>query len=86
MSPLLEPETTVKDALSRLLAADVLAGIVVDRAGAVKGMVTFESIAQAQQERAAGPDGPLKVDGGPSEPSVAAGSASASASPSTSVE
>ena len=38
MSPLLSPETTLKDALSMMLDADVHAGIVVDRAGRVSGL------------------------------------------------
>jgi osmoprotectant transport system ATP-binding protein len=44
-SPLLRPESTVKDALSRLLDADVQAGIVVDREGRSLGVVTIDSIA-----------------------------------------
>jgi osmoprotectant transport system ATP-binding protein len=45
-SPLLEPESTVKDALSRLLDADVQAGIVVDSGGRSLGVVTIDSIAK----------------------------------------
>jgi osmoprotectant transport system ATP-binding protein len=45
MSPLLEPETTLKDALSQMLDADVQAGIAVDRAGRVAGLVTVNGIA-----------------------------------------
>ncbi len=44
MSPLLEPETTLKDALSMLLEADVQAGIVVDPAGRVVGLITVDAI------------------------------------------
>ena len=44
MSPLLSPETTLKDALSMMLDADVHTGIVVDRAGAVTGLVTTDVI------------------------------------------
>ena len=40
MSPLLNRRTTLKDALSILLDADVQAGIVVDRQGKVLGLVT----------------------------------------------
>jgi osmoprotectant transport system ATP-binding protein len=43
-SPLLEPHSTVKDALSRLLDADVQAGIVVDREGKAVGVVTIKEI------------------------------------------
>ncbi len=45
-SPLLDVRTTLKDALSMLLDADVQAGIVVDKAGAVVGLVTAEMIAE----------------------------------------
>ncbi|OGN82641.1 MAG: hypothetical protein A2X23_09300 [Chloroflexi bacterium GWC2_73_18] len=44
MSPLLEPETTLRDALSMLLAAEVQAGLVVDPRGAMVGMVTADQI------------------------------------------
>ena len=44
MSPLLEPETTLKDALSMLIDAEVLAGVVVDRDGRATGILTTESI------------------------------------------
>ncbi|TMD28960.1 MAG: ATP-binding cassette domain-containing protein [Chloroflexi bacterium] len=44
MSPLLTRRTTLKDALSMLLDADVQAAIVVDRKGAVEGFVTAEMI------------------------------------------
>jgi len=43
-SPLLSPHTTLKDALSMLLGEDVQAGIVVDHAGAVLGLVTVDMI------------------------------------------
>ena len=46
-SPLLEPETTLKDALSMMLAAEVQAGIAVDHAGRVTGLVTVEAIGLA---------------------------------------
>jgi CBS domain containing-hemolysin-like protein len=39
-SPLLNKRTTLKDALSLLLDADVQAGILVDRNGTVQGLVT----------------------------------------------
>jgi osmoprotectant transport system ATP-binding protein len=45
MSPLLNRRTTLKDALSLLLDADVQAGIVVDRAGVTQGIVTADMIA-----------------------------------------
>jgi osmoprotectant transport system ATP-binding protein len=46
MSPLLDRRTTLKDALSLLLEADVQAGIVVDRKGRVQGIVTVDAIAE----------------------------------------
>jgi osmoprotectant transport system ATP-binding protein len=44
MSPLLDPRTTLKDALARLIEAEVQAGIVVDRAGRTMGLLTAEMI------------------------------------------
>jgi osmoprotectant transport system ATP-binding protein len=52
MSPLLNRRTTLKDALSLLLDADVQVGIVVDRAGAVLGLVTVDMIAERMRETA----------------------------------
>ncbi|HEY7735935.1 MAG TPA: ABC transporter ATP-binding protein [Candidatus Limnocylindrales bacterium] len=52
MSPLLNRRTTLKDALSLLLDADVQAGIVVDRAGRAQGLVTVEMIAERMRETA----------------------------------
>jgi len=50
MSPLLNRRATLKDALSQLLDADVQAGIVVDRAGGVLGLVTVEMVAERMRE------------------------------------
>jgi osmoprotectant transport system ATP-binding protein len=44
-SPLLDRRTTLKDALSMLLDDDVQVGVVVDRRGAYRGLVTMEQIA-----------------------------------------
>jgi osmoprotectant transport system ATP-binding protein len=52
--PLLEPRTTLKDALSMLLSADVMTGIVVDDRRRVLGLITVEDIAAAL--RPASPD------------------------------
>jgi osmoprotectant transport system ATP-binding protein len=52
MSPLLNRRTTLKDALSLLLDADVQAGIVVDHRGAVTGLLTVDSIAEWMRETA----------------------------------
>jgi osmoprotectant transport system ATP-binding protein len=43
-SPLLDRRTTLKDALSMLLGADVQAGILVDRDGRARGIVTLDAI------------------------------------------
>ena len=44
MSPAMDRRTTLKDALSMLLDADVRAGIVVDRNGVLRGLVTVGAI------------------------------------------
>ena len=51
-SPLLDPRTTLKDALSMLLDADVQVGLVVDRKGALLGMITADSIAEFMRDAA----------------------------------
>jgi osmoprotectant transport system ATP-binding protein len=51
MSPLLEPETTLKDALSMLLGADVQAGIVVDPGGRVLGVITVDAITEVMRSQ-----------------------------------
>jgi osmoprotectant transport system ATP-binding protein len=55
MSPLLDRRTTLKDALSLMLDADVQAGIVVDRRGAVLGLVTVDMIADWMRETSGDP-------------------------------
>jgi osmoprotectant transport system ATP-binding protein len=45
-APVFDRYTTLKDALSMLLASDVQAGIVVDDAGAVRGLVTADMIGE----------------------------------------
>ncbi len=49
-SPLLDRRTTLKDALSMLLDADVQAGLVVDRSGALRGMITVADITALMRE------------------------------------
>jgi osmoprotectant transport system ATP-binding protein len=44
MSPTFDRRTTLKDALARLIEAEVQAGVVVDAKGAVLGLVTAEMI------------------------------------------
>ncbi|HET9457510.1 MAG TPA: ABC transporter ATP-binding protein [Candidatus Limnocylindrales bacterium] len=56
MSPLLDRRTTLKDALSMLLDADVQAGIVVDRTGAVDGLVTADMVADWMRMTAVEPE------------------------------
>ena len=52
MSPLLDRRTTLKDALSQLLGADVMAGIVIDAQERVLGLVTADMIAERMRETA----------------------------------
>jgi osmoprotectant transport system ATP-binding protein len=61
-TPLLEPRTTLRDALSLLLDAGVRAGVVVDDAGRVQGLVTVEMV--ADRLRAAGRPEPSATTGG----------------------
>ncbi len=49
-SPILNKRTTLKDALSMMLDADVQTGIVVDRTGAVQGLLTVTAIADMMRE------------------------------------
>ena len=53
--PLIEPESTVRDALSMLLANEVQAGIVVDRTGRPLGLITVESIGVALRPASGAP-------------------------------
>ena len=53
--PLIEPESTVKDALSMLLANEVQAGIVTDRHGRPLGLITVESIGVALRPASGAP-------------------------------
>ncbi|HEX5014691.1 MAG TPA: ABC transporter ATP-binding protein [Candidatus Limnocylindrales bacterium] len=50
VSPTVNKRTTLKDALSMMLDADVQTGVVVDRSGAVQGLVTVAAIAAKMQE------------------------------------
>src|SRR5512143_560760 len=58
MSPLLNRRTTLKDALSMLLDADVQAGILVDRTGRAIGLVTAGMIADWFRDDASRPGEP----------------------------
>jgi len=55
VSPLVNRRTTVKDALSMMLDADVQAAVVVDRNGAVQGILTLERVARLMREGEHGP-------------------------------
>jgi osmoprotectant transport system ATP-binding protein len=50
VSPTVNKRTTLKDALSMMLDADVQTGIVVDHHGAVLGLLTVESVAEKMRE------------------------------------
>jgi osmoprotectant transport system ATP-binding protein len=50
VSPLINKRTTLKDALSMMLDAAVQTGIVVDRTGAVQGLLTIEAVAHKMRE------------------------------------
>jgi osmoprotectant transport system ATP-binding protein len=49
-SPVLNKRTTLKDALSMMLDADVQTGVVVDRTGAVQGLISIDTIADKMRE------------------------------------
>jgi osmoprotectant transport system ATP-binding protein len=49
-SPAVNKRTTLKDALSMMLDADVQTGIVVDRNGAVQGLLTIDAVAAKMRE------------------------------------
>jgi osmoprotectant transport system ATP-binding protein len=70
--PLLDRRATLKDALSILLDADVHAGIVVDRARRVLGLVTVAGIAALLREGAR-PDGVTGGPNGEAEPGFSGG-------------
>ena len=53
MSPAMDRRTTLKDALSMLLDADVRAGIVVDRNGVLRGLITVGAIMAWMRDEAA---------------------------------
>jgi osmoprotectant transport system ATP-binding protein len=53
MSPFLDRRTTLKDALSMLLDEDVQAGVVVDRRGAYRGLVTIDQMTAFRRDRLA---------------------------------
>lgn len=50
VSPQVNRRTTLKDALSMMLDADVQTGIVVDRTGAVQGLLTIDAVARKMRD------------------------------------
>jgi len=88
VSPTVNRRTTLKDALSMMLDADVQTGIVVDRNGAVQGLLTVEAVAQKMREGEhapaydqAGPDGEIDGADGATTPGEADLAAAASGTP-----
>jgi osmoprotectant transport system ATP-binding protein len=49
-SPLVNKRTTLKDALSMMLDADVQTGISIDRTGAVQGLLTIDAVARKMRD------------------------------------
>ena len=61
-SPLLDRRTTLKDALSLLLEAQVQMGLVTDRSGALLGVVTVDRIAEFARQQNISPGSSDNVD------------------------
>ena len=78
-SPFVNKRTTLKDALSMLLDADVQVGIVTDRTGAVQGLVTVDMIAERMRAGHKAPAYLVDAPGSASDSAEAADSAEASA-------
>jgi osmoprotectant transport system ATP-binding protein len=70
-SPLLDRRTTLKDALSMLLDADVQAGLVVDRHGTLLGLVTADTIAEFMRNPPQAPRESEEPDPGAERPTSA---------------
>ena len=66
VSPQLDRRTTLKDALSMMLDADVQTGIVVDRTGAVQGLLTIDAVARKMRDGEHAP--PFDLSFGPEGP------------------
>ena len=79
-SPLVSRETTLKDALSMMLDADVQAAIVVDRQGRVAGLITVDSVIERLREDRAHED---RVIAAPEAAPAVARCCSSSGSPKT---
>jgi osmoprotectant transport system ATP-binding protein len=63
MSPVFDRRTTLKDALAMLIDAEVQVGIVVDRTGALRGLVTVDMIAEQMRPATAVPAAPSPTAG-----------------------
>ena len=62
-APTVEPETTLRDALSTLLSSSVQLGVVVDARQRVIGLVSVEAIGERLREPVRSVDGTLRVVG-----------------------
>ena len=62
-SPHLDRRTTLKDALSMLLDADVQVGVVVNRRGALRGVLTVDAIAAWMREHGTQSASPVSEEG-----------------------
>ncbi|MDX6580814.1 MAG: osmoprotectant transport system ATP-binding protein [Gaiellales bacterium] len=73
VSPTVNKRTTLKDALSMMLDADVQTGIVVDRTGAVQGLLTVNAVAEKMRagEHAPAFDQAPEADHGAEDPALA---------------
>ncbi|MBA2373131.1 MAG: ATP-binding cassette domain-containing protein [Chloroflexi bacterium] len=68
VSPQVSKLTTLKDALSMMLDADVQTGIVVDRSGAVQGLLMIDAIARKMRDGEHAPAFAPELDGEETEP------------------
>jgi osmoprotectant transport system ATP-binding protein len=63
-APTVEPETTLRDALSAMLGSSVQLGVVVDERERVIGLISVEAISEALRAPVRGADGVLREVGG----------------------
>jgi osmoprotectant transport system ATP-binding protein len=68
VSPHVNKRTTLKDALSMMLDADVQTGIVVDRTGAVQGLLTIDAVARKMRDGEHAPAFAHELEVDPAEP------------------
>jgi osmoprotectant transport system ATP-binding protein len=66
-APTVQPETTLRDALSALLGSSVQLGVVVDERDRVLGLVSVDRIGERLREPVRAADGALHPVGGPAE-------------------